>query len=139
MTREAWKNELRVNERQWRIIEPKCQRQELVSWEAWAQAIHGIRSHRYFYWRKVTEDRGEGWAPPKAAAELTEAERLVSELIDLVRQENPNDQQLREKIDALQKVREKARKELPKAKRELAAVLTTPRQEAVFLLMARID
>jgi len=39
----------------------------------------------------------------------------------------------------LQQVREKARKEWPKAKRELAAVLTTPRQEAVFLIMGRID
>jgi hypothetical protein len=61
------------------------------------------------------------------------------ELIDLMRQEDPSDEELRQKIDALQQVREKARKKLPKAKRELAAVLTTPRQEAVFLLLGYID
>jgi hypothetical protein len=61
------------------------------------------------------------------------------ELIDLMRQEDPSDEELRQKIDALQQVREKARKKFPKAKRELAAVLTTPRQEAVFLLLGYID
>jgi hypothetical protein len=61
------------------------------------------------------------------------------ELIDLMLQKNTSDEELRQKIDALQQVREKARKKLPKAKRELAAVLTTPRQEAVFLLLGYID
>ena len=61
------------------------------------------------------------------------------ELIDLMRQENPSCEELRQKIDALQQVREKARKERPRAKRELAAVLTTARQEAVFLLLGHID
>lgn len=139
MVREAWKNELRVNERQWRIIEPKYEREELISKTTRARAYYGIKNCKDFYWRKATEDRGGGFKPPKTDAELTESEKIVSELIDLVRQENPSDEELRRKINALQQVREKARKELPKARRELAAVLTTPRQEAVFLVMGRID
>lgn len=139
MAREAWKNELRVSERQWRIIEPRHERVELVRLTMWAGAAFGLKDGKDFYWRKATEDRGGGWAPPKTAAELTEGERIVSELIDLVRQENPSDEELRQRIDALQQVREKARKELPKARRELAAALATPRQEAVFLLMGYID
>ena len=139
MGREAFRNELRVNEIQWQIIEPKKKREELIRWEAWAQANYQFKSHRYIFWKKFTEDRGGGHPLPKTPETLAESERIVGELIDLVRQEDPNDTELRQKIDALQQVREKARKEWPKARRELAAVLTTPRQEAVFLLMDRID
>jgi len=139
MAREAWKHELRVSERQWRIIEPKDEREELVSWTTRTRAGCGVRDYQTFYWRKPTEDRGGGWPPPKTPEELTEGQRIVCELIDLMRQEDPSDEELRQKIDALQQVREKARKEWPKAKRELAAVLTTPRQEAIFLIMGRID
>ena len=39
----------------------------------------------------------------------------------------------------LQQVRENARKELPKVGRELAPLLTTTRQEAIFLIMGYID
>lgn len=138
MVREAWKNELRVGESQWKFIEPKKNREELTSWEAWAKGVSGIKSSQYFYWKKNTEDRG-GPLPPKTPEELTEGERIVEVLIDLVRQDDPNETVLRQKIDALQRVREKARKELPRAKQELAAVLKTPRQEAICLLMGRID
>lgn len=139
MVIEAYKNELRVGEAQWQIIEPKEKRQELIWWESWAKGMSGIKSLQNFYWNKFTEDRGGGSPLPKTPEELTEGERIVEDLIDLVRQEDPNDTELRQKIDALQKVREKARKELPRTKRELAATLKTPRQEAVFLLMGRID
>ncbi len=139
MMREAWKRELRLSERQWRIIEPKYEREQLVSGTTLAGAACGLKDGKHFYWRKATEDRGGGWPLPKTEEELTEGERIVCELIDLMRRKNASDEELREKIDALQQVREKARKELPRARREMAAVLTTPRQEAVFLLMGRID
>ncbi|UCE46313.1 MAG: hypothetical protein JSW47_11900 [Phycisphaerales bacterium] len=38
MAREAWKNELRVSERQWQIVEPKKRKEELVAWTTWARA-----------------------------------------------------------------------------------------------------
>ena len=70
---------------------------------------------------------------------MTEGERIVEELTDLLEDKNSKEEEIRQKIDALQRARAKARKALPKAKQELAAVLTTPRQEAVFLLMGGID
>lgn len=78
-------------------------------------------------------------APDKTLDELTEGERIVEELIDLLEDENSKDEEIRKKRDALQQFRENARRELVKARRELAAVLTSPRQEAVFLIMGSID
>ena len=139
MVREAWKNELRVSEQQWRIIEPRHEREELISLTTEVHAFCGISNRKGFYWSKATEDRGEIFPLPKTPDELTEGERIVDELIDLLRKENTSDEELRRKIDLLQQVRENARKELPKAKQELSAVLTSPRQEAVYLIMGRID
>ncbi len=70
---------------------------------------------------------------------MTEGERIVEELTDLLEDKNSKEEEIRQKIDALQRARAKARKELPKAKQELRKVLTTPRQEAVFLIMGYID
>jgi uncharacterized coiled-coil DUF342 family protein len=75
----------------------------------------------------------------KTRDQMPEAYRVADELIDLLEDANSTDEQIRQKIDALQQARENARKALPKAKQELAAVLTTPRQEAVFLIKGYID
>jgi len=78
-------------------------------------------------------------APDKTPDELTESEKIVEELIDVLENENSKDKEIRKKMDALQQFREKAQRELPKAKQELRDVLTSPRQEAVFLIMGSID
>jgi len=75
----------------------------------------------------------------KAPNEMTEGEKIVEELTDLLENENAKDEEIRRKIDALQQAREKAKGQLPKARQELRKVLTTPRQEAVFLLLGCID
>ena len=137
MTSQAIKNELRVTEGQWRIIEPKYERQIQLMCDSLARASHRVATGKET-WIKPTENK-LGRALPKTFAELTEAEKAVEELIDLLRKEDATDEELRKKIDALQQAREKARKEWPKAKQELAATLKTPRQEAVFLLMGYID
>jgi hypothetical protein len=142
MWKEAMKNELRVNEAQWRIIEPKHERQMQLMLDTWSISSSSISIPREkdfeFEWIKPTEYR-LGRALPKTFAELTDAERNVEKLVDLLRREGATDEELRKQIDALQQAREKARKEWPKAKQELAATLTTPRQEAVLLLLGFID
>jgi len=70
---------------------------------------------------------------------MSQGERLADELVDLLRDENSKDEEIRTKIEALQRVRENARKELAEVKRELAAIPMTPRQEAIFLVMGCID
>jgi polyhydroxyalkanoate synthesis regulator phasin len=136
MARQATKNELRVNEAQWRIIEPKYKKQIRVMADSWARSSSGHSEKLGPHWIKPTESES---GKPKTFAELSEAYRNVEKLVDLVRREDTTDEEFRKQIDALQQAREKARKEWPKAKRELAAVLTTPRQEAAFLLIGYID
>jgi len=134
--RQALMNELRVSEAQWRIIEPKYERQIQLMFDARRRANFTSRNGKP-PWTKPTED---GLTPlPKTEAQLTEAERCVCKLVDLVRREDSTDEEMRKQIDALHQAREKARPEWRKARRELAAALTTPRQEAVFLLIGYID
>jgi membrane-bound ClpP family serine protease len=70
---------------------------------------------------------------------MPEVYRIAEELIDLLEDEKSSDEDIREKIDALQQARQKAREALPQAKKELAEVLTTPRHEAIFLILGHID
>lgn len=139
--KQAMKNELRVNEAQWRIIEPKYEKEIQLMSDTRARSANVItifskNKNLGFKWIKPTESkRGK----PKTFAELTDAERNVEKLVDLLRREDTTDEELRKQIDALQQAREKARKEWPKAKQELAATLTMPRQEAVFILMGDIN
>ena len=96
-----------------------------------------------FRWKRPSRERVRGFPLPNAPArtfdELTEGEKIVEELINLLEDENSKDGEIRKKMDALQQFREKARKEFAKVGQELAAVLTSPRQEAVLLLIGYID
>jgi len=138
MMREAWKRLLRVTERQWKIIEPKNEKVFGLYRETRVCARgSGGSNEQSFHWNRRSEISSGGRA--KTLDEMTEGEKIVEELIDLLENENAKDEEIRRKIDALQQAREKARKELPKARQELRKVLTTARQEAVFLLMGFID
>ena len=138
MAREAWKRLLRVNERHWRLIEPKFEKVESLVYEMWAGASgYGGREEQSFYWHR--HSKGSGGKSAKAPHEMTEGQKIADELVGLLEDENSKEEEIRLKIDALQQTREKARKELPEVGKELAAVLTNPRQEAVFLLMGCID
>ena len=138
MMREAWKRLLRVTERQWKIIEPKCEKVFGLYRETRVGALGSTGSNEQsFHWDRWS--KGTGGVRAKAPDEMTEGQRIADELIDLLENENAKDEEIRRKIDALQQAREKAKKELTKAKQELKEVITTPRQEAVFLLMGYID
>lgn len=138
LARQAWQRLLRINERQWELIEPKYEKVSALEREMWARARGSRgRDEQSFHWHRHSE--GTGSIRAKAPEEITEGERIVDELIDLLEDEKSTDESIRRKIDALQQAREKARKALPRIRQELAKVLTTPRQEAVFLLMGRID
>jgi len=138
LAREAWKRLLRINERQWKLIEPKYEKVAALGRETWVLATGSSGwNKQIFHWTRRSE--GTGFTRAKAPDEMTEGEKIVEELIDLLEDENSKKEEIRRKIDALQQARDRAREALPKARRELAAVLTSPRQEAIFLLMGRID
>jgi len=72
----------------------------------------------------------------KAPAELTEAQRLANELLDLVDSKNAKSEAFRRKMDDLRESRrrqENLKKQLSEARRELCEILTT-RQEAALVL-----
>lgn len=137
MATAAWKHLLRVTETQWKLIEPKDRKVNDLDWEMWAGAGTGSDSEGNFRWRISSE--GYGRMRGKTRDQMPEAYRVAEELIDLLEDENSKDEEIRKKIDALQQARENAREALPKAKQDLAAVLTTPRQEAVFLINGYVD
>ena len=138
MVRQAWKRLLRVTDQQWKIIEQKREKVGRLYRERRVGAAGcGGNDEQSFHWNRWS--KGTGGVSAKAPDEMTEGKKIADELIDLMRKERAKDEEIRLKIDALQRAREKAKKELPKAKQELAAVLTTPRQEAVLLLMGYID
>ena len=133
---QAWKGLLRISERQWKIIEPKVNKIQVIGKKMQACAA-GCRDIEDFHWYKHSE--GTVHTKAKAPHEMIEGERLADELVDLLEDEKSKDEQIRKKIDELQQVRENARKEFPKAKQDLHEVLMTPRQEAIFLIMGYID
>lgn len=138
MVVEAWKHLLRVTEAQWKLIEPKYRKANDLVWEIWTGAKgRGGQNEQGFHWIRHSESHvfGEGKAPD----EMTECERIAEELIDLLEDEKSTDEQIRKKIDALQQARQKAREALPEARKELAKVLMTTRQQAIFLIMGYID
>ena len=135
MGKEAWKHLLRVTDAQWKLIEPEYEAVATLLREAHVCAL-GFGGEESFSWHKHSEGGGSS---AKTLDEMTEGEKIVDELIDLLEDANSTDEQIKKKIDALHQARENARKALPKAKQELAAVLTTPRQEAVFLIRGYID
>ena len=137
MMREAWKRLLRVTERQWKIIEPKKEKVFGLYRETRVRALGSGGKEQNFHWDRWS--KGTGGVRAKAPDDMTEGQRIADELIDLLENENAKEEEIRRKIDALQRAREKARKQLPEARKELAAVLTSPRQEAVLLLMGYID
>ena len=138
MANEAWKNLLRVTEAQWNLIELKHRKTTNLNMEMWVGAAGSGSDMESFHWNKPS-DTPQHPMEFKSRDQMTEGYRIVEELIELLEDEKSTNESIKQKIDALQQAREKAKKEWPKAKQELAATLTTPRQEAVFLLLGYID
>ena len=138
MAREAWKHLLRISERQWSsTIEPKINQVYILARRESVRALGSIDNSGHYHWNRPS--RKGGPMSGKTREQMPDGYRVIEELIDMLEGENSKDEEIRKKIEALRKVRENARKELAKIGKELAAVLTTPRQEAIFLLMGYID
>ncbi|HCO95190.1 MAG TPA: hypothetical protein DIU00_14770 [Phycisphaerales bacterium] len=138
MVKQASMRLLDVNEKQWEIIEAKYEKvRDLFSKSRFHAPGWGGQEEQDFHWHR--RSKGNGFGKAKALDEMTECERIVEALTDLLEDENSTDEDIREKTDALQQARDKAREALPKAKQELAEALMTQRQEAIFLVMGYID
>ncbi|MCP4256921.1 MAG: hypothetical protein GY774_05250 [Planctomycetes bacterium] len=93
-----------------------------------------IRSQTYSFWRWSRPSQNKGFE------NLNEGEKICEELFRLLEDKNSELEEIRQKMEALQKFRQEA-----KAKKELAIVqqelrqLVTPHQEAALVMMQILD
>ena len=83
---------------------------------------------------------GWRWYRPserKAPDKLTEGERICEELLKLIGDKNSRPEEIEQKMEALRKIRQEAKKQLAKAQQELREVLTF-HQEAALIMMRRL-
>ncbi|MHC4494289.1 MAG: hypothetical protein ACYSYM_00535, partial [Planctomycetota bacterium] len=81
-------------------------------------------------WRRPSKHRG--------FENLNEGEKICEELFRLLEDRNSELEEIRQKIEALQKFRQETKKELAIAQKELRQ-LVTPRQEAALVMMQLLD
>ena len=134
---------LRPTEEQWKIIKPKLEKVQrlrnqarstvgvfLTSSSGSGTSSRDSRSANLPNWQwKIS------WKD-KAPAELTEAQKIANELMDLVDNKNTTAEEFKQKMDTLRKSRSKLeniKRQLSEAQQELREVLTT-RQEAALVL-----
>lgn len=86
-------------------------------------------------------DYGCRWSRPsqnKGFENLNEGEKICEELFKLLEDKNSELEQIRQKMEALRKFRQEAKKELAIAQQELRE-LVTPHQEAALVMMQLLD
>ncbi len=86
-------------------------------------------------------DYGWRWSRPsqhKGFENLNEGEKICEELFRLLEDKNSELEQIRQKMEALRKFRQEAKKELAIAQQELRQ-LVTPHQEAALVMMQLLD
>jgi hypothetical protein len=84
---------------------------------------------------------GWGWVRPsrhKGFENLNEGEKICEELFRLLEDKNSELEEIRQKMEALRKFRQEAKKELAIAQQELRE-LVTPHQEAALVMMQLLD
>jgi len=162
---EAMKQALGVDESQWKVIEPKlkkvraCRDQAFVGiglpfqssftssvvpspGGAGGQSFGGGGFAGGFQFQAGGSVQGTGFhsSPPwqNFDRQPTEGERICEELQQLLQVPGAGPDEIKLKLDALRKAREKARKQLVHAQQELRKVLTF-RQQARLVLMGLLD
>jgi len=89
-------------------------------------------SQIYSSWRWSRPSQNRGFE------NLNEGEKICEELFRLLEDKNSELEQIRQKMEALQKFRQETKKELAIAQKELRQ-LVTPRQEAALVMMQLLD
>ena len=89
-------------------------------------------SQIYLSWRWSRPSQNKGFE------NLNEGEKICEELFRLLEDKNSELEEIRQKMEALQKFRQEAKKELAIAQQELRQ-LVTPHQEAALVMMQLLD
>lgn len=91
--------------------------------------------------RRSWNRSGWKWLKPSASkspSKLTKGEKTCEELLKLLEDKNASPEAIKQKVEALRNIREKAQKQLVQARQELRQAVTD-RQEAAFVLMGWLD
>ena len=127
---------LKATEEQWKLILPKLKkikrlRNQLRSGVGLSMVSGSSDTNQpTWQWKSTWKNK----SPDK----LTQAQKLVRELIELVEKRNTRPETFKRKMAALRKARSKQseiERQLAEARRELREILTTTRQEAVLTVM----
>ncbi len=89
-----------------------------------------IHIHRSWAWLRPSQY--------KSLENLNEGEKICEELFELLKDNNSESEKIRQKMEALRKFRQEAKKELAIAQQELRE-LVTQRQEATLVMMQFLD
>lgn len=160
----AMKQTLGVDERQWKVIEPKLKKVKHYRKQAFirtkppfqsnftsfstgpggAQGVGGFAGGGggNFHFQAGGTMSGMGVGSMSSMGDpdrpLTDGERLIEELQWLLQEPNPEPGEIRQKLDALRKAREKATQQWVRAQQELRKVLDL-RQEATLVMMGLLN
>jgi hypothetical protein len=92
--------------------------------------------------KKVGEvSLGWQWSRPslnKSPNQLSENEKTCEQLLDVLEKDKPNPEQVRQRLEALRRIREQIQAERREARRQLREVVT-PEQEAKLILMGYLE
>jgi len=156
----AMQQALGVDEKQWKVIEPKLKKVKSYREQAFigtkppfqsnfstfstgpggAQGFGGFSGGFQFQAGGSAGGMTTGSFSPIGDPDrpLTDGERLIEELQWLLQDPDPEPAELRQKLDALRKAREKATQQWVRAQQELRKVLNL-RQEATLVMMGLLN
>lgn len=81
-------------------------------------------------WRRPSDDKGPD--------ELTEGDKICEGLLDAIEAEESDPEAVKEHLEKLRQLRERAKRELEEARKQLREVVS-PKQEAKLILMGYLD
>lgn len=136
MMAERLKETLEVGDEEWKVFEPRIMKVLTLSRQTGAAGGMGMmfRGQRGAFGqrgRRTTGDQAQ-------ERELTEIEKTTQELQTVLDDKEAKPKQIKEKLTALRNSREKARKELATAQKQLREIVSV-RQEAQLVLMGLLN
>lgn len=123
---ERMKETLEASDEEWKILKPRVEKVLTLSREA--RGMAGMAG----FARRFRPQAGE------SAREQTQVEKCQEEVRKVLENKEAKPEEIKQKLTALRKAKEKAKQELAKAQQKLREVLTL-RQEARLVLMGLLN
>ena len=130
---------LNATDDEWKVIEPRLSKVMTLSNEAGAGGFGMMMGRGTGGMRGMRNRRpGEQNTTTAAEEELSEIQKATQELQQSLENESATSDEIKTKLLALRKAREKTKQELAKAQQELREILTI-RQESQLVLLGTLE